>query len=169
VAIVEICSQFHHVAAIGLILCWLRWGWRSLVSLRGSKVHFWILKSGLISSMSPSSAGISTSSYSSSSVSSVSSSLMAVHSARETIFLLTQSDDRCPNPWHLKHQILPRGWDLRAGGWLFCGAGVFCGEGGEGYLGGCTSDCMIVRPGGALGFSSWKTGVWTTGLGNSHF
>jgi len=113
-------SQFHHVWCQGHILCLLPWGWSRLgleVGLEGAllNVQKWCY------SMRPSSAEITTSSYSSTLVSFLSSAFMAVHSAKVAIFLLTQSDDRCPNPWHFKHQILPRGWGLRAGGGLICG------------------------------------------------
>jgi len=40
------------------------------------------------------------------------SSFVDVHSAKVITFLLTQSDGNCPNPWHLKRQILLGVWDF---------------------------------------------------------
>ena len=99
--IVEICSQFYHIGCVGLILFQLCWGWSSLGLEVGFQVALLTCSSTLVSSLS--------------------SSFKVVHSAKVTILLLTQSDDRCSNCWHLKHQILPRGWDLRARGKLICG------------------------------------------------
>ena len=93
-------------------------------SLGSSSILWKPNKTLFTSNSSPSSGGVNTSSIlASSSFSSswVSSSFVAVYSAKVTTFLLTQSDDKCPNPRHLKHRILLRGWDLRAGGGLICG------------------------------------------------